>query len=47
MWGLPVSTARRCVALSNQINAGAPYSAMHENILLKLVILCVGVPGFF
>ncbi len=45
VWGLPASTARRCVALSNHINAGAPYSAIHVNILLKLMILCVGVPG--
>ena len=47
VWGLPASTARRCVALSNHINAGAPYSAIHVNILLKLMILCVGLPGFF
>ncbi len=47
VWGLPASTARRCVALSNHINAGAPYSAIHVNTLLKLMILCVGVPGFF
>jgi hypothetical protein len=47
VWGLPALTARRCVALSNHINAAAPYSAIHVNILLKLMILCVGVPGFF
>ena len=27
--GLPASTARRCVALFNHINAGAPYSGIH------------------
>jgi hypothetical protein len=46
VWGLPTSTARRCVAIFNHINASAPYSAFHMNILLKLIILCVGVPGF-
>jgi hypothetical protein len=46
VWGFPASTVRRCVALFNHINAGAPYSAIHVNILLKLMILCVGVPGF-
>ncbi len=46
VWGLPASTVRRCVALLNHINAGAPYSAIHVNILLKFMILCVGVPGF-
>jgi hypothetical protein len=46
VWGLPASSARRCVALFNHINAAAPYSAIHVNILLKLLILCVGMPGF-
>jgi hypothetical protein len=46
VWGLAASTARRCVALFNHINTGAPYSAFHVNILLKLMILCVGVPEF-
>jgi hypothetical protein len=46
VWVLPASTVRRCAALFNHINPGAPYSAIHVNILLKLMILCVGVPGF-
>ncbi len=41
VWGLPASTVRRCVALFNHINAGAAYSAIHVNNLLKLMILCV------
>jgi hypothetical protein len=45
VWGLPASTVRRCVALFNHLNTGALYSAIHVNILLKLMILCVGVPG--
>ncbi len=45
VWRLPASTALRCVTLFNHMNAGAPYSAIHVNILLKLMISCVGVPG--
>jgi hypothetical protein len=41
---LPASTAQRCVTLFNHMNAGAPYSAIYVYILLKLMILCVGVP---
>ena len=44
VWGLPASTALRCVTL---FNSGAPYSAIYVYILLKLMISCVGVPGFF
>jgi hypothetical protein len=46
VWGLPALTAQRRIALFNHINAGAPYSAIHVNISLELMILCVGVPGF-
>jgi hypothetical protein len=46
VWGLPASTAQRCVTLFNTINAGAPYSAIYVCIFLKLMILCVGVPEF-
>jgi hypothetical protein len=44
VWGLPASTAGRCVTLFNQMNAGAPSSAIYVYIVLKLMILCVGVP---
>jgi hypothetical protein len=45
VWGLPVSTALRCVTLFNHMNSGAPYSAIYAYISLKLMISCVGVPG--
>jgi hypothetical protein len=45
VWGLPASTALRCVTLFNHMNSGAPYSAIYAYILLKLMISCVGVPG--
>ncbi len=45
VWGLPASTALRCVTLFNHMNSGAPYSAIYAYILLKLLISCVGVPG--
>jgi hypothetical protein len=45
VWGLPASTALRCVTLFNHMNSGAPYSAIDMYILLKLMISCVGVPG--
>jgi hypothetical protein len=32
VWGLPASTAGRCVALFNHINAVVPYSAILVNI---------------
>ncbi len=44
VWGLLASTALRCVTLFNHMNSGAPYSAIHMYILLKLMISCVGVP---
>jgi hypothetical protein len=45
VWGLPASTALRCVTLFNHMNSGASYSAIYMYILLKLMISCVGVPG--
>jgi hypothetical protein len=33
--------------LFNHMNSGAPYSAIYVYIWLKLMISCVGVPGFF
>jgi hypothetical protein len=46
VWGLPASTAGRCVTLFYHTNAGAPYSAIFVYVILKLMILCVGVPEF-
>jgi hypothetical protein len=34
-WGLPASTALRCVTHFNHMNSGAPYSAIYVYILLK------------
>ena len=45
VWRLPASTALRYVALFNHMNSGAPYPAIYAYILIKLMILCVGVPG--
>jgi hypothetical protein len=45
VWRLPASTALQYVALFNHMNSGAPYPAIFAYILLKLMILCVGVPG--
>jgi hypothetical protein len=47
VWGLPASTAGRCVTLFNHINAGAPYAANSAYIFLKLRISGVGVPELF
>ncbi len=44
--GIAGINSTACVALFNQMNSGAPYSAIKVYIFLKLRILCVGVLEF-